>query len=85
MKRFVWAPAARGDLRRLDRETAMRILHALTRYGETGEGDAKQLTDRGGLYRLRVGKWRIFFDLDTSNQVRIHGIDNRGEAYRPRW
>jgi mRNA-degrading endonuclease RelE of RelBE toxin-antitoxin system len=59
----------------------MRILLALTRYGRIGEGDARQITDREGLYRLRVGKWRVFFDLDTPNIIRVHGIDNRGEAY----
>ena len=46
----------------------------------TGHGDVTRLTDREGLYRLRVGKWRLFFDLDTTDTVRIHGIDNRGEA-----
>ena len=81
MKSFLWEPAARADLRKLDRETAMRILLTLTRYGETGEGDVKMLTDRDGLYRLRVGKWRLFFDLDSPDTVRIHGIDNRGQAY----
>jgi mRNA interferase RelE/StbE len=81
MKSFLWEPAARADLRRLDREAAMRILLTLTRYGNTGEGDVRMLTDRDGLYRLRVGKWRLFFDVDTINTVRIHGIDNRGEAY----
>jgi mRNA interferase RelE/StbE len=79
--KFIWEPAARADLRRLDRDTAMRILLALTRYGETGEGDVKRLTDREGLCRLRVGKWRVFFDLDMPGAARIHGIDNRGEAY----
>ena len=59
----------------------MRILASLTRYGETGEGDVKMLTDRDRLYRLRVGKWRVFFDLDSVDVVRIHGIDNRGQAY----
>ena len=59
----------------------MRVLLALTRFAETGEGDVKQLTDREGLYRLRVGKWRVFFDLDAPNAVRVHGIDNRGETY----
>lgn len=59
----------------------MRILLVLTRYGETGEGDVKKLTDRPGLYRLRVGKWRVFFDLDIPHEARIHDIDNRGEAY----
>jgi mRNA interferase RelE/StbE len=78
---FIWEPGARTDLRRLDRDIAMRILVALTRYGETGEGDAKMLTDRDGLYRLRVGKWRVFFDLDSPDNIRIHGIDNRGQAY----
>ena len=53
----------------------------LTRYGNTGEGDVKMLTDRDGLYRLRVGKWRLFFDLVSPDTVRIHGIDNRGQAY----
>ena len=81
MKSFLWEPAARADLRKLDSETAMRILLTLTRYGNTGEGDVKPLTDRDGLYRLRVGKWRLFFDLDSPNTVRIHGIDNRGQAY----
>lgn len=81
MTQFVWQPGAQADLRRLDRDTAMRILHALTRYGGLGEGDVKRLTDREGLYRLRVGKWRIIFDLDSPDSVRIHGIDNRGEAY----
>lgn len=59
----------------------MRILLALTRYSETGEGDVKRLTDREGLCRLRVGKWRVFFVLDLSGSARIHGIDNRGQAY----
>ena len=81
MKSFVWEPAARADLRKLDRQTAMRILLTLTRYGDTGEGDVKMLTERDGLYRLRVGKWRLFFFLDSPNTVRIHGIDNRGQAY----
>ena len=33
MKPFVWEAAASGDLRRIDRENAMRILLALTHYG----------------------------------------------------
>jgi mRNA-degrading endonuclease RelE of RelBE toxin-antitoxin system len=78
---FIWEPAARSDVRRLKRDTAMRILLAVTHFGKTGEGDVKRLVDRERLYRLRVGKWRVFFDLDTPATVRIHGIDNRGQAY----
>jgi hypothetical protein len=28
-----------------------------------------------------VGKWRVFFDQDLPNLIRIHGVDNRGQAY----
>jgi hypothetical protein len=52
VKQFVWEPAARADLRHLDRETAMRILLALTRYAETGEGDVKHLTDRAVIHGI---------------------------------
>jgi hypothetical protein len=38
---FVWTSSARAELRRIDREMAMRILIALTRFAETGEGDVK--------------------------------------------
>ena len=81
MKRFVWEAAARADLRRLGRGTAMRILLALSRFQTTGEGDVKLLTDGEGLFRLRVGKWRVFFDLDVPGEIRVHGVDNRGQAY----
>ena len=41
--RFVWSPPARAELRRIERETAMRILESLTRYAKTGDGDVKAL------------------------------------------
>ena len=40
---FVWASSARAELRRIEREMAMRILLTLTRFAETGEGDIKAL------------------------------------------
>jgi hypothetical protein len=35
--------AGRSDLNEIEREQAMQILMALTRYGQTGEGDIKHL------------------------------------------
>jgi len=40
---FHWTDAAKDDLRGIDREQAMNILHHLTDYGATGYGDVKQL------------------------------------------
>ena len=42
--RFVWPESVRAELRGIDRESAMRILIALTHYGESGVGDIKALS-----------------------------------------
>jgi hypothetical protein len=45
VKRLVgWSPAAKLQLRALDRKTALEILHAIDRYMVSGEGDIKQLS-----------------------------------------
>ena len=37
--KFIWPESARAELRAVDRESAIRILLALTKYGESGAGD----------------------------------------------
>jgi hypothetical protein len=56
----------------------MRILLALPHYGETGEGDVKRLTDREGLYRLRVEKWRVFSTLTHGTQFEFTASTTAG-------
>jgi mRNA-degrading endonuclease RelE of RelBE toxin-antitoxin system len=34
-----------------------------------------------GRYRLRVGKWRIFFVMDQPGNIVVTNVDNRGQAY----
>jgi mRNA-degrading endonuclease RelE of RelBE toxin-antitoxin system len=41
----------------------------------------KKLQGRVRDFRLRVGKWRVFLDLDTPDAIVVTGIDNRGQAY----
>lgn len=83
MKRLlVYRPAAQRAIERMDRAEAERILRALEGFAATGVGDVKAL--KGGLkgrYRLRVGKWRVFFSLDPSGSVVAIDVDNRGQAY----
>ena len=52
MSAFEFTETARTDLRRIEREQAMKILLALTRFRDTGEGDVKRLTGSADL-RLR--------------------------------
>ena len=81
IRRVEFLPAAERDFARLDRTNQERIVAALERYAVSGHGDVKRLKGREGQHRLRVGKWRVFFVLNTPDLVLVIGIDNRGEAY----
>ena len=82
MKKIVWSERARADIRRLDRDTAMRIFAALLRFAETGEGDIKKLQGESGELRLRVGDYRVRFTEEPDDTLRIHFVRHRKDAYR---
>ena len=77
---FLFTEAARADLRRIDREQALNILLALTRFGDTGEGDVKQLKGSKD-FRLRVGDYRVRIRV-SEDAIRIAQVKHRKEAYR---
>ena len=80
MNRFRFTEAAGADLRRIDREQAMNILLALTRFGNTGEGDVKQLKGSKD-FRLRVGDYRVRMRSLNYGTIRIAQVKHRREAY----
>lgn len=82
MRKIAWSGQARSDIRRIDRETAMRIFAALQHFAETGVGDVKKLKGESGELRLRVGDWRIRFTEEPDDTLRIHSVHHRREAYR---
>jgi mRNA-degrading endonuclease RelE of RelBE toxin-antitoxin system len=80
--RFVWPESARSDLRAIDRETAVRILHGLTEFGESGKGDIKALGGEWqGYFRLRIGDYRIIVAM-TREEVTVVRVRHRSEVYR---
>ena len=82
MKKIVWSERARADIRRLDRDTAMRIFAALLRFAESGEGDIKKLQGESGELRLRIGDYRVRFTEEPDDTLRIHSVRHRKDAYR---
>jgi mRNA-degrading endonuclease RelE of RelBE toxin-antitoxin system len=78
----IWSPEARTDLRAIDRETAMQILHCIDRYLASRNGDVKKLKPPLIGFRLRCGDYRIFFDLRDENTIEVTGVKNRRDAYR---
>ncbi len=81
-KSIEWTDAARADVRRIDREIAIRILETLSRFLFTDEGDVKFLRDSDPKeYRLRVGDYRVRFH-DLGDTLQILSVRHRREAYR---
>jgi mRNA interferase RelE/StbE len=81
-RRLVYRPAAQRELARMDRSDTARILRALEAFAASGHGDVKALKGAlKGRYRLRIGKWRVFFSLDRPGNVVVSDVDNRGQAY----
>lgn len=64
-------------LKKQDVSTRKRIVAAINLLPA---GDVKNLQGRKG-YRLRVGSFRIIFDID-GNVLLIEKIDNRGQIYK---
>jgi len=52
----VWSPEARAELRAIDRETAMQILHCVDRYLANRTGDEET---QASAHRLPSPLWRL--------------------------
>lgn len=82
MKRIAWTEQARADVRSLDKGTALRILHALHRFAESGVGDVKALQGDVEELRLRVGDHRLFFVMTSDDVLEVRRVRHRRDAYR---
>ncbi len=82
-QRIIFSDEARADIRAIDRETAMRVLHGLARLVATEAGDIKQLQGYDPpRFRLRVGDYRILYRRLGDGDLQIIRVLHRGEAYR---
>jgi mRNA-degrading endonuclease RelE of RelBE toxin-antitoxin system len=78
----VWAPEARAELRQVDRNAALDVLHCLDRYLQLRAGDVKKLRPPRAGFRLRCGDFRLFFDLLGEQSIAVTGVRHRRDAYR---
>ncbi len=71
---------ATKDLRRLTPDVVARILSKIRALGNNLQGDVKRLTDFEPQYRLRVGDWRVLFDV-VDGAIVVYRVVHRSEAY----
>jgi mRNA-degrading endonuclease RelE of RelBE toxin-antitoxin system len=80
--KIAWGPEAKAQLRAIDQQEALAILHCLDRYVSHRAGDVKKLKVPLAGFRLRCGDYRLFFDSVDDDAITITGVKHRREAYR---
>ena len=74
-----YARLAVKSIETMDRPTKQRIKQAIE---GLPQGDVKRLKGSDGLYRLRVGGWRIVFSYPAKDTLLIEKIAPRGDVYK---
>jgi len=74
-------PRAVKDIESLPTKMQIRILARVEEMSDNLNGDVKRLSDLTPEYRLRVGDYRILFELE-GKAIIIYRIRHRREAYR---
>jgi mRNA-degrading endonuclease RelE of RelBE toxin-antitoxin system len=79
----IWAPRALKELARLDRAEQHRVRQAVEAFASESKGDVLRLQNiTPPEYRLRIGKWRVRFQLDHERRtMQILHVLRRDEAY----
>lgn len=77
-------PAAQRDLDRLSHSVAQRVVAALLKLEQDPRPrGSKKLSGRENEWRLRVGAYRILYEVDDEAKVvRVFRIRHRREVYR---
>ncbi|MFE7563522.1 type II toxin-antitoxin system RelE/ParE family toxin [Kitasatospora sp. NPDC057500] len=83
---FRFTTHAQRQLRVIGQVEAMRILTALTALGDDpfAEGlGVKKLAGHVGLYRLRVGAYRVVYEVEGGRMIiLVVNVGNRRDVYR---
>jgi mRNA interferase RelE/StbE len=74
-------PRSEKDLRNLQRQEQERIVQKLLLATNDLQGDIKRLVQFQPSYRLRVGDYRVLFEVE-SDKIVVYRILHRREAYR---
>ena len=77
---FEFKPRAVKELTRIPTVQRRRILARIEQLADGLKGDIKRLTDFTPEYRLRVGNYRIVFEIDRG-KIEIYRVCHRREAY----
>ena len=67
-------------MRKLPHNVERRVLEKLAGLENDLRGDVKRLTDREPAWRLRVGDYRVLFDV-AGDRILVQTVKHRKDAY----
>ena len=74
-------PEANRDLRRMSPDVARRVLKKIEAMCDDLAGDVKKLIRYTPGWRLRVGDWRVLFEI-VGTIIVVYNVVHRSEAYQ---
>ncbi|MCD6413330.1 MAG: type II toxin-antitoxin system RelE/ParE family toxin [Elusimicrobia bacterium] len=74
-------PVAVRDLKKIPVAEVRKIVKKLKLLENNLRGDIKKLTNYTQEYRLRIGKWRVLFEIE-GKRIIVYRIIQRKNAYR---
>jgi mRNA interferase RelE/StbE len=74
-------PRALKDVKKLPKADQRRVMATIEELQDDLSGDVKKLTNFTPEYRLRVGKYRVLFEVEDGEVV-IYRIVHRKDAYK---
>lgn len=77
---ILYKDLAQKQLKKLPKDIAIKIKNKIELLSTDLYGNVKKLSDYSPEYRLRVGDYRILFDLE-GNKIVIQAVRNRQEGY----
>jgi mRNA interferase RelE/StbE len=77
---IVFKPRSLKDLKSLPKSMRERIVEKIEALRNGLAGDVKRLTDITPEYRLRVGDYRVLFEVEGTKVI-IYRVVNRKDAY----
>ncbi len=77
-------PQAIKDLKHVPKADAIRIFNGMEILKDNLKGDLKHLTGFTPEFRLRIGNYRILFEIEKFNRIAVYRIIHRKDAYKKR-
>lgn len=74
-------PTSIKDLKKIDKQNQKNIIDKIEKMSDNLTGDIKKLTNFTQEYRLRVGNYRVLFEIEN-NKIIIYKIKHRKDSYK---